>query len=117
MTELKRCPFCGGEAEIVPLFIKGVANHKNYFTQCHSCGFRLRNRKLVDGAEQDWNTRPIEDELNARITVLEIQLAESYQNNTQLRMIREKDNARIKELEERLDDISQDAIERGEYQE
>ena len=29
MTELKKCPFCGGEAELIEYYIKGVANKKN----------------------------------------------------------------------------------------
>jgi hypothetical protein len=89
MTELKRCPFCYSEPELKSVFIQGSANHKNYFVLCPHCEFRLRNRRVQEGAIGEWNTRPIEDELNAR----------------------------IKELEERLDDIGQDAIERGEYQE
>jgi hypothetical protein len=70
MTELKRCPFCGGIPEMRSAFVQGIANHKNYFLSCSVCGFRLRNRRGIDGANIDWNTRPIEDELrksNARL--------------------------------------------------
>ena len=61
MTEnLKRCPFCGSEAEFnSDEFGEGVC--------CKSCGATLRNgvygdygRKL---AAADWNARPIEGEL------------------------------------------------------
>ena len=63
MTEnLKRCPFCGSEAEFnSDEFGEGVC--------CKSCGATLHNgvygeegRKL---ASADWNARPIEDELEA----------------------------------------------------
>ena len=63
MTEnLKRCPFCGGEAEFnSDEFGEGVC--------CKSCGASLSNgvygeegRKL---ASADWNSRPIENELEA----------------------------------------------------
>ena len=63
MTEnLKRCPFCGGEAEFnSDEFGEGVC--------CKSCGATIHNgvygeegRKL---ASADWNARPIEDELEA----------------------------------------------------
>ena len=63
MTEnLKRCPFCGSEAEFnSDEFGEGVC--------CKSCCATIHNgvygeegRKL---ASADWNTRPIEDELEA----------------------------------------------------
>lgn len=69
MTEkLKRCPFCGGEAEFnSDEFGEGVC--------CEYCGASLSNgvygekgRKL---ASADWNTRPIENELHEKIEKLE----------------------------------------------
>ena len=69
MTEnLKRCPFCGGEAEFnSDEFGEGVC--------CEYCGASLSNgvygekgRKL---ASADWNTRPIENELIGKIGKLE----------------------------------------------
>ena len=69
MTEnLKRCPFCGSEAEFnSDEFGEGVC--------CKSCGATLHNgvyceegRKL---ASADWNTRTIENELPGKIGKLE----------------------------------------------
>ena len=69
MTEnLKRCPFCGNEAEFnSDEFGEGVC--------CKSCGATLHNglygeegRKL---ASADWNARPIEDKLHEEIEELE----------------------------------------------
>ena len=69
MTEnLKRCPFCGGEAEFnSDEFGEGVC--------CKSCGATIHNgvygeegRKF---ASADWNARPIENELNEKIEKLE----------------------------------------------
>lgn len=69
MTEkLKRCPFCGGEAEFnSDEFGEGVC--------CEYCGASLSNgvygekgRKL---ASADWNARPIENELTEKIGKLE----------------------------------------------
>lgn len=69
MTEnLKRCPFCGSEAEFnSDEFGEGVC--------CKSCGATIHNgvygeygRKL---ASADWNARPIENELTGKIEKLE----------------------------------------------
>ena len=69
MTEnLKRCPFCGSEAEFnSDEFGEGVC--------CKSCGATMHNgvygeegRKL---ASADWNARPIENELPGKIGKLE----------------------------------------------
>ena len=69
MTEnLKRCPFCGSEAEFnSDEFGEGVC--------CKSCGATMHNgvygeegRKL---ASADWNTRTIENELPGKIGKLE----------------------------------------------
>ena len=63
MTEkLKTCPFCGGEAEF-------NSDEFGESVCCKSCGASLSNgvygeegRKL---ASADWNSRPIENELEA----------------------------------------------------
>ena len=69
MTEnLKRCPFCGNEAEFnSDEFGEGVC--------CKSCGATIHNgvygeygRKL---ASAEWNTRLIENELPGKIGKLE----------------------------------------------
>jgi hypothetical protein len=61
MSKLRPCPFCGKQPTITPYFINGVANKVNHFAQC-SCGVKTRSRKNCDGALDDWNTRPLEDE-------------------------------------------------------
>ncbi len=58
MSELKECPFCGGEAELLR---KGDHRQSNQVS-CMDCG-----AELEDGAtfnyEGAWNTRPREEEL------------------------------------------------------
>ena len=69
-TKLKPCPFCGSEAEFnSDEFGEGVC--------CKSCGATIHNgvygeygRKL---ASADWNSRPIENELNEKIEKLEME--------------------------------------------
>ncbi len=63
MSELKPCPFCGGKAE-VDTNIGGVV-----------CENLCTNPNTFDGGggvwTDDWNRRPIEDALRARIAELE----------------------------------------------
>jgi len=57
MSELKPCPFCGGEAELC---------YSEVDTFCRKCN-------VIQETEM-WNTRPIEDELRARIAELEMNI-------------------------------------------
>ena len=54
MSELKTCQFCGGEAELC---------YSEVDTFCRKCN-DIQETEM-------WNTRPIEDELRARIAELE----------------------------------------------
>lgn len=65
MTELKRCPHCGSKAVYVHSMAYDWAKCGNM--NCH-------NTATI--SVRYWNTRPIEDELNARIAQLTAQLAE-----------------------------------------
>ena len=66
LTELKPCPFCGGEAKIVEYYIKGVANKKHYFVECKNCGVRRDNHHDGYRTRQDvinaWNRREENDD-------------------------------------------------------
>jgi len=67
--ELRPCPFCG---ESVELDYSELPNRKHWFITCECCGMMYQSsisqRKYV---KVDWNNRPIEDALNARIAELE----------------------------------------------
>ena len=52
--KLKLCTTCGKEPKLIDYYIKGTANHKNYFVKCE-CGKRTRNRKRIIGAVTEWN--------------------------------------------------------------
>jgi hypothetical protein len=64
-SEMGRCPFCGG-SDLVDQNL-GFGLWK--YVHCQSCG--------IDGpANSDWNTRPIEDALRARLEKAEAALKE-----------------------------------------
>ena len=64
MNELKSCPFCGKEPHI-------DANYHLFSCQNKDCIADATNYEATMGFFEQWNTRPIEDALNARIAELE----------------------------------------------
>ena len=65
MTEnLKRCPFCGGEAKCIEYY--GL-----YHVVCCDCYTTGRDCTSIETACKAWNSRPIENELNEKIEKLE----------------------------------------------
>jgi transcriptional regulator NrdR family protein len=43
MIELKKCPFCGGEAILRERYINGTANIKHYRRECRHCKATFAN--------------------------------------------------------------------------
>lgn len=74
MSELKPCPFCGGEAITTAFF---DADDFDYMPiEVNDCDAEVtcKNERCINGwwlSPKDWNNRPIEDALHARITELE----------------------------------------------
>lgn len=55
-SELNKCPECGGEAEVISHYIKGVANRIHHFVRCKDCRFRKHNEyKKREKAIDSWN--------------------------------------------------------------
>lgn len=46
---------CGNKPIVIGFYIRGVANHKNYFVKCENCKLRTRNRKSPLLAIEEWN--------------------------------------------------------------
>ena len=65
MSELKPCPFCGGVAQVNTWTMHGITESR-CFCSNSDCPNSVRTVAL-----EQWNTRPIEDALNARIAELE----------------------------------------------
>jgi len=64
MTELKKCPFCGRDARNNPTWMVGSENSAE-------CSNRhCITNKLTYATIEEWNTRPLEDALQARIDEL-----------------------------------------------
>ena len=64
MSEMKKCPFCGGEADYTQI----LGNYGRVY--CFTCDGGIREGRSKDGVIHNWNSRPIEDALNARIAEL-----------------------------------------------
>ena len=61
MSELKRCPFCGGEARLICFYRVGLETIKIYLVKCSKCGFEYKEYQAEEEAIAAWNTRkPIE---------------------------------------------------------
>ena len=65
MSELKPCPFCGGEAQVNTWTMHGITE-----SRCFCSNSDCPNSVRTVAFEQ-WNNRPIEDALEARIAELE----------------------------------------------
>lgn len=63
--ELRPCPFCGGEAQVNTWTMRGITESR-CFCSNSDCPNSVRTVAL-----EQWNTRPIEDALHARIAELE----------------------------------------------
>ena len=77
MSELKPCPFCGNEAQVNTWTMHGITESR-CFCSNSDCPNSVRTVAL-----EQWNTRPIEDALHARIAELEAEnnrLAELLHN-------------------------------------
>ena len=69
MDKLKSCPYCGHEAKVRP---RGHITCGNRF-----CINRQSGYDYPMWAKDDWNTRPIEDRLNALLDELEAEVSMS----------------------------------------
>jgi len=62
MTELKQCPFCGGEAVVVEEYLSeeadASADEITYFVSCGLCASRTDNYAIKKRAIEAWNNRP-----------------------------------------------------------
>lgn len=58
MTELKPCPFCGGEASVLEL--NGFSMSR-YFVSCDTCSASGDHRETEEAAIEAWNRRVTDD--------------------------------------------------------
>ena len=85
MSELKPCPFCGadnGYVDVIPNPFSNDIYSRGHCIKCHAVGtfyvqsylegeLRPSFEQMAQMATENWNTRPIEDALRARIAELE----------------------------------------------
>ena len=72
MSELKPCPFCGSSNTTLDYYEISCPQELGTIVVCNDCGASATS--IVD-----WNTRPIEDALNARIAECESALISMVQ--------------------------------------
>jgi len=71
MNALKPCPFCGSKA----FYIKIMGNHeKPHEIYCSKCDGAITEGRSEKQVVTNWQTRPIEDELQKRIAELEAEI-------------------------------------------
>lgn len=61
MSELKPCPFCGNGDAI------NIVSGGWHLVRCFYCGFLSNSHYKREDAIKDWNTRPTEDALTAKL--------------------------------------------------
>jgi hypothetical protein len=79
MSEMKPCPFCGSKA-LTNIFLdyEDIENLPTNVIDDYEPEVTCENERCIYGwwlSPKDWNTRPIEDALNARIAELEGEIA------------------------------------------
>ena len=58
MSELKPCPFCGGEALLRERYVAGIANRKHYRRECRHCKATFADwYRSIKKADEAWNRR------------------------------------------------------------
>lgn len=70
MDELKACPFCGSSNTTLDYYEISCPQELGTIVVCNDCGASAKS--IVD-----WNQRPLEDALNARIAELEAKTEQS----------------------------------------
>lgn len=101
-TNLKRCPFCGGEAKCIEFY--GL--YHVICCDCHAAGQDCSTRELAVSA---WNTRQIEDELDKKNGYLIGTCHDLHDIIEEFRAECDQKDLEIKRLREALEEI-QDAI-------
>ena len=87
--ELKPCPFCGSDdIDVTYTYIEGGVD---YYAECTDCYCRGAWEPTPEKARAAWNSRPIEDKLQARIEALEwLREVEAYRQHCRERQPRKK---------------------------
>ena len=86
MSELKPCPFCGSEVQDDERGEKYPRKSPmgGWIIHCECCGASLSQFRKSGKGEISWNTRPIEDALQARIAELEGHIGQLFEAGNEI---------------------------------
>lgn len=101
-NELKPCPFCGGQAQMMHKLCKSIGKAKHetayiYSFECKKCGAKTSSCGYKDFATERWNTRTPDQSL--RIAKLEAEVQVYTENSRTSRAIADHETARAEKAE------------------
>ena len=113
MSELKRCPFCGGEAEIT---INKTRQGQTSVVRCTKCTCRktLLKYPFYEGdiyvdAVKDWNTRKPMERIVERLE----EYRDDFMNDVYEELREDADNCRANRIIDRFDEVTEILKEEG----
>ena len=70
MSELKCCPFCGGEARLYSFHSQTIKTYKEYWVKCKNDCCQTKNFRSEEKAVEQWNTRTPMDNIVEKLEEL-----------------------------------------------
>lgn len=106
MSEIKllRCPFCGGEAEL----LKGQCEIDNY-VMCLECRSKTKLYNTKASAIKAWNTRKPMERIAERLE----EYRDDFMNDVYEELREDADNCRANRIIDRFDEVTEILKEEG----
>ena len=111
MSELKRCPFCGGEAELITTYDTEMVRCKKCFgkTQTFTGDYYDEGQMCGMYAIPAWNTRKPMDRIVERLE----EYRDDFMNDVYEELREDADNCRANRIIDRFDEVTEILKEEG----